>query len=79
VTTDAQNPTSGTEPVAPAAVTDAVVEGIAAAYDQAAGAPVEVALDAVLEQEEARGVELNEEFALPFAEAISRGEDPLGK
>ena len=62
---------------APADLATAVGEGIHAAYEQAAGAPVEVALEAVLEEEEARGVELNEEFARPFAEAISRGEDPL--
>ncbi|MFI5953603.1 hypothetical protein [Cryptosporangium sp. NPDC051539] len=56
---------------------ETVEEGIAAAYEQAAGAPVEAALETVLGEEEARGVELNEEFARPFAEAISRGEDPL--
>jgi hypothetical protein len=33
----------------------------------------------VLEEEQARGVELNEDFARPFAEAISRGDDPLAK
>ena len=58
-------------------VADAVSDGIAAAYEQAAGAPVDEALETVLEEEEARGVHLNEEFARPFAEAISRGEDPL--
>ncbi|EXG80994.1 hypothetical protein [Cryptosporangium arvum] len=56
---------------------EVVEEGIAAAYEQAAGAPVEAALETVLDEEQARGVELNEEFARPFAEAISRGEDPL--
>ncbi|MFG1925812.1 hypothetical protein [Cryptosporangium sp. NPDC048952] len=56
---------------------EVVEEGIAAAYEQAAGAPVETALETVLDEEQARGVELNEDFALPFAEAISRGDDPL--
>ncbi|TQS39667.1 hypothetical protein [Cryptosporangium phraense] len=56
---------------------ETVEDGIAAAYEQAAGAPVETALETVLVEEEARGVELNEEFARPFAEAIARGEDPL--
>jgi len=58
---------------------EVVEEGIAAAYEQAAGAPVETALETVLEEEQARGVDLHEEFARPFAEAISRGEDPLTK
>ena len=56
---------------------EVVEEGIAAAYEQAAGAPVETALETVLEEEQARGVELHEDFARPFAEAISRGQDPL--
>ena len=58
---------------------EVVEEGIAAAYEQAAGAPVDTALATVLDEEEARGVELHEEFARPFAEAISRGEDPLAE
>jgi hypothetical protein len=58
---------------------EVVEEGIAAAYEHAAGAPVETALETVLEEEQARGVELNEDFARPFAEAISRGDDPLAK
>jgi hypothetical protein len=56
---------------------EVVEDGIAAAYEQAAGAPVDTALAVVLDEEQARGVELHEEFARPFAEAISRGDDPL--
>lgn len=56
---------------------EVVEEGIAAAYEQAAGAPVETALETVLEEEQARGVELHEDFARPFAEAISKGVNPV--
>ena len=38
---------------------EVVEEGIAAAYEQAAGAPVETALETVLEEEQARGVDLH--------------------
>jgi hypothetical protein len=58
---------------------EVVEDGIAAAYEQAAGAPVDTALATVLDEEQARGVELHEDFARPFAEAISRGEDPLAE
>lgn len=58
---------------------EVVEDGIAAAYEQAAGAPVDAALATVLVEEQARGVELHPEFARPFAEAISRGEDPLAR
>ena len=79
-TQDAADPTSSsdqTDPTAEGDLSSVVGDGIAAAYEQAAGAPVEVALEAVLEEEQERGVELNEDFARPFAEAISKGENPI--
>jgi hypothetical protein len=78
-----QNPEAVSEAVGQSDAVDVVElaetveEGIAAAYEQAAGAPEATALAVVLDEEQARGVQLRADFAKPFAEAISRGEDPL--